>query len=35
MIRSDTKDKFNRLQKISDRLNLNFTIETIDWKPII
>ncbi|MDI9313041.1 MAG: type I restriction enzyme HsdR N-terminal domain-containing protein [Limnohabitans sp.] len=35
MIHSDTKNKINRLQEMSDRLNLNLSIETIEWKPNI
>lgn len=33
MIHSDTKNKISRLQEISDRLNLNLKIETVEWKP--
>lgn len=33
MIHSDTKNKISRLQEISDRLNLNLKVETVEWKP--
>ncbi|WP_027003101.1 type I restriction enzyme HsdR N-terminal domain-containing protein [Hugenholtzia roseola] len=33
MVHSDTKNKISRLQEISDRLNLNLKVETVEWKP--